>query len=327
MHQQQSSSPIGSTTPARIAALALQPDRIRKYFCRAVLAALLGLANSAPAFAAPPPLPALVEPASHEHHVGKVIFVELVTPDIDAAKHFYAALFGWSFRDFQDRGSRYAGAYLDGHLVAGLIQKAVPAGEKRQPAWLTFIAVRDVDAAKKVALQHGAKLLLEPRSLPERGREAVFADPQGAVFALLASSSGDPSDALAAPGEWIWSSLITRDPDSDAAFYQTLFDYEVFDLPADEGSQHLLLAADDYARASANTLPANRPLAHPHWLNYIRVVDAVKMTAKVVALGGHVLVEPRVDRHGGQVAVVADPLGAPFGLLEWTDADSKEVGK
>ena len=55
--------------------------------------------------------------------------------------------------------------------------------------------------------------------------------------------------------------------------------------------------------------------------------DAVKMTAKVVALGGRVLVEPRVDRHGGQVAVVADPLGAPFGLLEWTDADSKEVGK
>ena len=61
-----------------------------------------------------------------------------------------------------------------------------------------------------------------------------------------------------------------------------------------------------------------RPKAHPHWLNYIRVEDAVKMTAKVVALGGRVLVEPRVDRHGGKVAVVADPLGAPFGLLEWT---------
>lgn len=327
MHRQQGSSPINSTTPARIAALTIQPDRIRKYFCHAVLAALLGLACTASVFAAPPPLPALVEPASQEHHVGKVIFVELVTPDIDAAKHFYAELFGWSFRDFQDRGSRYAGAYLDGHLVAGLIHKAVPAGEKRQPAWLTFIAVRDVDAAKKVALQHGAKVLLEPRSLPDRGREAVFADPQGAVFAVLASSSGDPSDVLPAPGEWIWSSLITRDPDSDAAFYQTLFDYEVFDLPADEGSRHLLLAADDYARASANTLPANRPRAHPHWLNYIHVDDAVKMTAKVVALGGRVLVEPRVDRHGGQVAVVADPFGAPFGLLEWTDADSKEVGK
>jgi hypothetical protein len=47
------------------------------------------------------------------------------------------------------------------------------------------------------------------------------------------------------------------------------------------------------------------------------------MVAKVVQSGGRVLVEPHVDRHGGQVAVVADPAGAPFGLMEWTDSDSK----
>jgi len=40
-----------------------------------------------------------------------------------------------------------------------------------------------------------------------------------------------------------------------------------------------------------------------------------------------VLVEPRVDRHGGKVAVVADPTGAPFGLLEWSDTENKEVTK
>jgi predicted enzyme related to lactoylglutathione lyase len=51
------------------------------------------------------------------------------------------------------------------------------------------------------------------------------------------------------------------------------------------------------------------------------------MTAKVVALGGRVLVEPRIDRHGGKVEVVADPSGAPFGLLEWPETESKEVPK
>jgi predicted enzyme related to lactoylglutathione lyase len=51
------------------------------------------------------------------------------------------------------------------------------------------------------------------------------------------------------------------------------------------------------------------------------------MTAKLVALGGRVLVAPRVDRHGGRVAVVADPLGARFGLFEWPDAESKKVTK
>jgi predicted enzyme related to lactoylglutathione lyase len=76
-----------------------------------------------------------------------------------------------------------------------------------------------------------------------------------------------------------------------------------------------------------NTLPASKPGMHPHWLNYVRVEDAVKATAKAVSLGGRVLVEPRVDRHGGMVALVADPMGAPFGLLEWTDTQSKEVTK
>jgi predicted enzyme related to lactoylglutathione lyase len=112
-----------------------------------------------------------------------------------------------------------------------------------------------------------------------------------------------------------------------AGFYQKLFDYEVFELPATTGASHLLFASEEYARASVNTLPANRPKAHPHWLNYVRVDDAVKMAQKVVELGGRVLVAPRVDRHGGKVTVVADPLGAPFGLLEWPDSESKEVPK
>jgi predicted enzyme related to lactoylglutathione lyase len=188
---------------------------------------------------------------------------------------------------------------------------------------LTFVAARDADATTQAALQHGAKLLFAPHSIPDRGREAVLADPQGAVFAVLASSSGDPPDVLAAPGEWIWSALITSDPDTDAAFYQTLFNYEVFELPSDDSAQHLMLASDDYARASANPLPANLPNAHPHWLNFVRVEDTAKMTAKIAALGGRVLVEPRLDRHGGKVALVADPQGAPFGLMEWPDTETK----
>ncbi|HUJ87563.1 MAG TPA: VOC family protein [Burkholderiales bacterium] len=292
-----------------------------------MLAALLGVAGAAPVIAAPLQLPAIVEPASHEHHVGKVVFVELVTPDLAASKRFYAGLFGWTFRDIRAGATQYAEAFLDGRPVAGLFHKALPAGEHREPAWLSFFAVTDVDAAAKLALRHGAKLLFGPRSFPERGREAVFADPQGAVFGVLASSSGDPPDFLAAPGEWIWSSLMTSDPDTDAAFYQALFGYEVFELPASRGAQHLLLASHDYARASANSLPANTPNAQPYWLNYVRVEDAVKMAAKVVALGGRVLVEPRVDRQGGRVAVVADNTGAPFGLLEWPNTETKELPK
>lgn len=328
MHPQHSSYEIGPVPQG------MRFNNARHFPGPWLLALLLGMAGAAPVMAAPVPLPALVAPASQEHHVGKVVFVELVTPDLAAAKLFYGGLFGWTFRDVQGEGWKYAEASLNGRPVAGLVQKDIPAGEHRQPAWLSFISVRNVDAAKATASQQGAKLLFGPQSIPDRGREAVFADPQGAIFAVIASSSGDPSDVLAAPGEWIWSSLITTDPDADAGFYQKLFNYEVFNLPpdvfnakTDTEAHHLLLASDKYARASVNPLPENSPDLRPHWLNFIHVEDAVKMTEKLVALGGRVLVKPQVDRHGGKVAVVADPMGARFGLLEWPDSDTKQVTK
>jgi uncharacterized protein len=43
----------------------------------------------------------VTESSTKEQHVGKVIFVELVTPDLAAAEHLYGGLFAWTFRDFQ----------------------------------------------------------------------------------------------------------------------------------------------------------------------------------------------------------------------------------
>jgi predicted enzyme related to lactoylglutathione lyase len=287
-------------------------------------AVLFGIAGAAFAF---PEVPPVSSPPSGEHHVGKVVFLELVTPDLAASKRFYGSLFGWTFTDSHAGDVRYAEASLEGYPVAGMIHRDLPAGQQRQPSWLNYIAVRNVDETREIAISRGATVLYGPRDIPHRGREAVLADPQGAVFAILASSSGDPPDAMASPGEWIWSSLMTTDPDSDAAFYQTLFDYEVFDLPSNPGRQHLMFASDNYLRASANSLPADVPGVHPHWVNYVRVNNAGVMAQKVVELGGRVLLGPRLDRHGGMLAIVADPQGAIFGLIGWPDSESKEVTK
>ena len=91
--------------------------------------------------------------------------------------------------------------------------------------------------------------------------------------------------------------------------------------------EHEILSSDDYARASANSFPDNQDRRHAHWLNFIRVGSAADMSAKAVSLGGRVLVEPHPDRHGGMVAVVADPAGAPVGLMEWNDSDTKTEPK
>jgi predicted enzyme related to lactoylglutathione lyase len=286
-----------------------------------VSAAALGLS-----FEVPP----LVAPPSTEHHAGKVIWVDLLTPDIAAAKQFYAGLFGWTFQDIKTGDSNYAIASLGGRPVGGLFQRKASRSEDRRSAWLGFIAVTDVDGAEKNAVAHGAKLLKEPRTYAQRGRQAVLADPEGAVFAMLASSSGDPADELADPGEWIWSSVHVNDPDKEAAFYQTVFGYDVFDADSDAKSDSVILSSDDFARASVNALPKDMDTTHPrhpHWLNFVRVTDADSAAAKAVALGGRVLLQPRPDKHGGKLAIIADPAGAVFGVMEWSDTDSTQEPK
>jgi predicted enzyme related to lactoylglutathione lyase len=303
-----------------------------------VLAALCLGAASVAANAAGPggpglSLPPLTQPASGEHHIGKVVWADLVTPDVEGAKRFYGQLFGWAFRDVPG-DPNYTVAWLDDQAVAGIYLKSIPAGEQHQPSWLTFLAVKDVKRAAKAATAQGGKVLVQPVSFPHRGRQAVLADPDGAVFAVLAAEGGDPPDYLAAPGQWIWSSVLVSDPKRETAFYHTLFGYEIFDLASDSAAhdgaaadtpgQHYVLASDDYARAGLHALPADAMKRHPHWMNFVRVTDATVAAQKAVALGGKVLVEPHPDRHGGQVAILADPTGAPFGVMEWTETDTQQ---
>ena len=270
----------------------------------------------------PPPIAAM---PGTEHHVGKVIWVELITPNLAGAEQFYAGLFGWTFQDMSSGDTQYAIALANGERIGGIVQHPIKAGEKRQPSWLTFIAVQDVDAATRLALSNGATVVRAPHTYNSRGRQAILRDPQGAAFAIMASYTADPADYLAAPGEWIWSSLLASDAGPDAAFYQTVFGYEVFDLESEDGTEHVILSSDNYARAGVHTLPADAMRRHPRWLNFVRVADAAGAATQAVALGGSVLVPPRVDRHGGRIAVLADPSGAAFGVMEWTETDSKEA--
>jgi predicted enzyme related to lactoylglutathione lyase len=285
-----------------------------------IAAACSGLICSV-AFSAPAQFPGIGGVAT-EHHPGKMIWADLVTPDLSVAQRFYAGLFGWTFNTVQGAGVEYAVALSGGQPVAGIVQKPLPKDERRQPSWLTFIAVRDVDAAARGAMANGAKSVSKPTSYAGRGRQAVFADPDGAVFAVLASSNGDPPDVLPAPGEWIWSSLLAQDPEREATFYQSIFRYDLYDLPREDGAVHVILSSDDYARASVNPLPSGGH-RRPHWINFIRVLSADDTAAKAASLGGKVLVQPYEDRHGGKVAVIADPAGAPIGVMEWSESESK----
>jgi predicted enzyme related to lactoylglutathione lyase len=285
-----------------------------------LFAAVLAVAAVTPLVSAAPQsfeFPPLMQPPAPELR-GKLIWAELVTPDLAAAKGFYGGLFGWTFHDIRAGDTNYTIAKLGDAPIAGLVQRPVQTDKQEQAAWLPFVSVSSVQETGQRILEHGGKELEAPRAYRLRGKQAVYADPEGAVFGVLNSHSGDPPDVLAASGEWIWAALLTRKPDSDAAFYQDVFGYEVFELPDDDSGQHLLLASEDFARASVNPLP-HAGEGQPHWIAFVRVLDVPHAAEAAKTFGGRVLVEPHQDRHGGTVALLADPTGAAIGVMDWTE--------
>lgn len=309
---------------------------------RAALLALV-VAGSLPFWSAGPvlaagsgkgELPALATPATGQRQPGRVVWHDLLTPDLAADERFYSGLFGWSFREMQ-RGRRpYAVAYADGVPVAGLLERPLPRDGARAAQWLGFISSDDVDASVRRALSLGAQARASAHDYAGRGRQAVLTDPQGITFGVLSSTGGDPPDVLAEPGEWIWSALFTRDPENETAFYQDVFGYDVYDLNdvTEEGqaaeaqaAEHIELASNGYARATVNSLPARTPQRPSRWLHFVRVDSVWSAAAKAQTLGARVVLPPRDDRQGGRIAVLADPSGALFGVMDWSDSDEGET--
>jgi uncharacterized protein len=122
---------------------------------------------------------------------GALAWNELGTSDVEKAKEFYSALFGWSAQELGD------GAYTvvqvgdrgNGGIRAQSEQEAgVP------PSWLVYFAADDADASAAKASDLGASVVLPPSDIPVAGegaRFAVLADPQGAVFALYSGNLQD----------------------------------------------------------------------------------------------------------------------------------------
>lgn len=119
---------------------------------------------------------------------GSLVWNELATTDPDAAKAFYAAVFGWAAETQQAPGGDYTTFKLGDGPVAGMMAMGENYPPGVPPNWLTYFAVADCDAAVGKAQELGARLNMPPMTVPV-GTFAVLGDPQGAVFGVIAMTS------------------------------------------------------------------------------------------------------------------------------------------
>jgi len=126
------------------------------------------------------------------HHPGTLTWIELETPDLDAAAKFYGELFGWdagvvSMGDDFTREA-YTVFTKNGERVAGAVETPKLGLEA---SWFPSFLVRDVDDVAAVCGRKGGVLMAEPLDIPV-GRQAVLVDPGGAAFSVLGPKSNRP---------------------------------------------------------------------------------------------------------------------------------------
>jgi uncharacterized protein len=251
---------------------------------------------------------------------GTPSWVELSTPDPEASKRFYGALFGW---DAEEAGPvEETGGYtmfkLGGHNVAGLM--AIQ-NEGQPPAWLTYMSSDDADAAVARARDLGSQVIVAPMDVMDAGRMAFLAHPAGGFVGIWQPKQHIGAELVNEPNTFTWNELQTRDIDGAKGFYESVFGWTSTDQDVG-GMTYTLGNVGDQPVAGMMPMQPGVPEEAPaFWLTYFAVDDADAAMAKVQELGGAVTMPPTEVPGVGRFGVVADAHGAQFGVIKGETAD------
>lgn len=118
---------------------------------------------------------------------GHFYWNELITPDVERAKDFYARILGWTYETMPMPEGDYILAKQGEAMVAGIMRTPEDmAGSP--PHWYSYIAVEDVDEGVDTAVKAGGTLLRPLFDVEGVGRIAVLKDATGAVICLITPS-------------------------------------------------------------------------------------------------------------------------------------------
>jgi predicted enzyme related to lactoylglutathione lyase len=244
--------------------------------------------------------------------IGKFVWHENNSTDVEKAKRFYADLLGWETEVWKPGEMDYAMIKVGEHMHGGFM-----AAQGGAPShWLGHVLVEDVDETVRRAEAAGGRILAGPMDIPEVGRFAVIADPQGAVLSAFAPAGEAPQPE----GVFVWDELTTSDPEAATSFYGEVFGWSAHGMDMGEmGTYTIFRRAGDVDVAGCMRTPEGME-APPHWLAYIGVDDIDATTARAKELGATIYVEPTDIPNVGRFSIVQDPAGAVFGLFRPTSS-------
>jgi uncharacterized protein len=250
---------------------------------------------------------------------GQFCWYDLITTDPAAAKRYYPALFNWKIQSFPFANPEqpYDMWTVGGKTLGGVGKLTEQQRANGIPShWLPSVHVNNLDETASKATQMGGRVVMAPVDIPQTGRYAVLADPQGAMIAIFQSNGPFPGfDGTAEMGRPSWHELMTTDYRRAMEFYGALFGWEVI-KEMDMGPLGTYLEYGMKGRMFGGMYNRTPEMGgmHPFWLPYFHVKDVEASTAAAKHAGGFVQTGPMEVPGGSWIVVMGDPQGAAFAM-------------
>lgn len=232
--------------------------------------------------------------------------------DVDKAAEFYRDLLGWDVPEGDPAFGGYRNASVGGKSVAGLMGQMEPG----PVVWSTYFKTDDSAATAALVVEHGGSVMFPPTEVGPLGKMAILVDPTGAVFGTWEPAIHTGSQVMNDPGARCWSELITTDVDAASAFYKSVFGWELGGSP-----EYVEVKVGGQSVAGimpkSETMPAEMP---SNWGVYFSVAHLDASVGKAAVLGATILLDAMEIPDTGTMAVLLDPNGAPFNIIQLNPA-------
>ncbi|MDT9687158.1 VOC family protein [Streptomyces sp. P9(2023)] len=246
---------------------------------------------------------------------GSPSWVDLGSPDTEAARAFYTAVFGWEFASAGPEAGGYGFFQQDGKTVAAL---GPLTEEGADSAWTLYFQTPDADATAKATESAGGAVRAEPMDVMDAGRMAQLTDPAGAQFAVWQPGTTKGLEKTSEDNTLCWAELHVPDPPAALAFYRALFGWRSQEMEAPGMTYRVLSTAEgDQQDASfGGVAELQEGGDHARWVPYFGVADADDIVARSQGNGGSVIMPAADIPDVGRIAWLADPFGAAFAVLK-----------